>query len=238
MHIAICDDNIADRKHLERLLSRESDKRMGTPNLLYVDSYGDREHFLFHPLMYDMIFMDMSESPALTAEIVATITEMGFTAPIVLYSSKIDYTQLPDLPPNVIHQKKPYLPDPLPELLALGDAHVQGHIETISVHLTDGYEHYIPVRDIIYYTPREDGNALYMKDGTFVAVTEDAGQVQLLTEPYKEFCRINKKVIVNMRFISMLTPITVMMQDYREFHYSPFRYSELKFLREEVNDMD
>ena len=42
MHIAICDDNIADRKHLERLLSRESDKRMGTPNLLYVDSYGDR----------------------------------------------------------------------------------------------------------------------------------------------------------------------------------------------------
>ena len=126
MHIAICDDNIADRKHLERLLSRESDKRMGTPNLLYVDSYGDREHFLFHPLMYDMIFMDMSESPALTAEIVATITEMGFTAPIVLYSSKIDYTQLPDLPPNVIHQKKPYLPDPLPELLALGDAMYRG----------------------------------------------------------------------------------------------------------------
>ena len=28
------------------------------------------------------------------------------------------------------------------------------------------------------------------------------------------------------------------MFDYREFHYSPFRYSELKFLREEVNDMD
>ena len=36
MHIAICDDNIADRKHLERLLSRESDKRMGTPNLLWI----------------------------------------------------------------------------------------------------------------------------------------------------------------------------------------------------------
>ena len=36
MHIAICDDNVADRKHLERLLSRESDKRAGTPNILYV----------------------------------------------------------------------------------------------------------------------------------------------------------------------------------------------------------
>ena len=29
MHIAICDDNVADRKHLERLLSRESAKRAG-----------------------------------------------------------------------------------------------------------------------------------------------------------------------------------------------------------------
>ena len=27
MHIAICDDNVADRKQLERLLCRESDKR-------------------------------------------------------------------------------------------------------------------------------------------------------------------------------------------------------------------
>ena len=41
-----------------------------------------------------------------------------------------------------------------------------------------------------------------------------------------------------MRFISMLTPITVMMQDYREFHYSPLRYSELKFLKEDIDDMD
>ena len=39
MHIAICDDNIADRKHLERLLSRESDKRMGC--LLYTSDAAD-----------------------------------------------------------------------------------------------------------------------------------------------------------------------------------------------------
>lgn len=27
MHIAVCDDNVADRKQLERLLGRESDSR-------------------------------------------------------------------------------------------------------------------------------------------------------------------------------------------------------------------
>lgn len=238
MHIAICDDNIADRKHLERLLSRESDKRMGTPNLLYVDSYGDREHFLFHPLMYDIVFMDMAQSPTLTAQIVAQITQMGFNAPIVLYSSKIDYTQLPDLPPNVIHQKKPYLPEPLPELLKLGDAHMQGNIETLPLHLADGTPHYLPVRDILYFTPKDSGNAVYVKDGTFVMVAEDAGAFHQLTEPYREFYRINKRVIVNMRFVSLLTPITVMMQDYNQFHYSPLRYSEAKQLREQINEMD
>ena len=55
MHIAICDDNVADRKHLERLLSRESDKRAGTPNILYVDSYGDKDKFLQNPLKYNLI---------------------------------------------------------------------------------------------------------------------------------------------------------------------------------------
>ena len=60
MHIAICDDNIADRKHLERLLSRESDKRQGTPNLLYVDSYGDWDNFFHNPFMENDSFTSVS----------------------------------------------------------------------------------------------------------------------------------------------------------------------------------
>ena len=37
MHIAICDDNIADRKQLERLLDRESDRRKGTSGVFFYD---------------------------------------------------------------------------------------------------------------------------------------------------------------------------------------------------------
>lgn len=228
MHIAICDDNIADRKHLERLLSRESDKRMGTPNLLYVDSYGDKEHFLFRPLMYDLVFMDMSETPTLTAEIIAEITEMGFTAPIILYSSKVDYTALPNLPENVVHQKKPYLPDPLPELLSLGDTHARGHIETLAVHRADGEKHYIPVHDILYYIAEGASHTVWLGDGAQVGITEDAGEFQRLTEPYKEFYRINNEVIVNLQFVTSLTPISATMQDGRKFRITPLRYSEMR----------
>ena len=74
MHIAICDDNVADRKHLERLLSRESAKRAGTPNVLYVHSYGDQVHFLRNPLRYDLIFLDMTATPTATEEITASKT--------------------------------------------------------------------------------------------------------------------------------------------------------------------
>lgn len=231
MHIAICDDNVADRKHLERLLSRESDKRMGTPNLLYVDSYGDKEHFLFRPLMYDLVFMDMSETPTLTAEIIDAITEMGFTAPIILYSSKVDYTALPNLPQNVVHQKKPYLPDPLPAFLALGDTHVHGHIETLPLHCADGTKHYAPVHDILYYLSDASSRTIYLKDGTNMAVTDEAWDFQHMAEPFREFYRINNDTVINIRFVTKLTPFTVTMRDGRKFRISPLHHSQMKHIQ-------
>ena len=59
MHIAICDDNIADRKQTERLLGRESDRRAKTDNVLYIDSFGKQESVLVSPMIYDMFFIDM-----------------------------------------------------------------------------------------------------------------------------------------------------------------------------------
>ena len=45
MHLAVCDDNIADRKQMERLLGRESDRRLNTTGVLYVDSFETRKPF-------------------------------------------------------------------------------------------------------------------------------------------------------------------------------------------------
>lgn len=153
MHVAICDDNVADRKHLERLLSRESDKRAGTPNILYVDSYGEKMHFLANPLKYNLIFMDMSSEPGIVEFILEHLEEMGYHAPLVLYSDKIDYTALPNLPDYVVHARKPYIPDPLPEFLALGDANVSGHVVSISVHKNSVLIH-VPKYMILYASRR------------------------------------------------------------------------------------
>ena len=59
MHLAICDDHMADRKQMERLLGRESDRRLNTTGVLYVDSFGSKESILVTPMIYDAIFMDI-----------------------------------------------------------------------------------------------------------------------------------------------------------------------------------
>lgn len=238
MHVAICDDNIADRKHLERLLSRESDKRAGTPNILYIDSFGDKEQFLHNPLMYDIIFMDMTSTDTIAEEIVHTLTEMGLDAPLIMYSSKIDHSINPNLPKNIVHMKKPYIPEPLPELLKLGDAHVIGTVETITVEFFGNVPHYIPKDDILYGMPGKSGiYTLYMKDHSTIEILGDVGDFRQHAEPYMEFCQINKSVVINMKYVAMITPFTIMSQDYNEFHYSPLRYKEMKELKQRVDEL-
>lgn len=237
MHIAICDDNIADRKHLERLLSRESEKRAGTPNILFVDSFGNETHFLNANLpMYDLFFIDMGNTPTCTERLVKALREMGITASIILYSSKIDYQAIPDLPDDIVFMKKPYIPDPLPELLLLGDSHVKGYIETIALHL-DGKKKSFPAHDIFYiYDTKEGKHMLYSKEEQLMEIDDTINDMQFLLSPYHEYYRISKSVIINMKLVTMITPFSVMMQDYKQFLHSPLKYSEMQEWKMKIDE--
>jgi DNA-binding LytR/AlgR family response regulator len=229
VHVAICDDNVADRKHIERLLSRESDKRAGTPNILYIDSYGDKDKFLVNPLMYNIVFMDMCSRTGLVEEIIAKLDEMGYNAPLVLYSSKIDYTQIPNLPDYVIHEKKPYIPEPLPELLKLGDKNVIGIVETIDIHI-NGVLHEIPKNDVMYAEAGEEstGSKVTLHTGQTILVDEDINTLRFVLEPYEEFAMVNKKSVVNFKLVTAVMLTSLIMQDYKQFSISPLRYKEFK----------
>lgn len=236
MHIAICDDNVADRKHLERLLSRESDKRACTPNILYVDSYGDKDHFLRNPMMYDMIFLDMTATPTVAEEIIGKLVQMGLNAPLILCSSTIDYTSFTNLPETVVHIQKPYVHNPLPELLKLGDAHVHKNVETITIPCEDGIQ-YIPKDSICYCMPNQSGYILRLADGTQKNINIDISEFQILTLPHREFCRISKKHIINMQYVIKISPISILMHDGEKFKINPFHHSEFKYLKEDLDDM-
>lgn len=235
MHVAICDDNVADRKHLERLLSRESDKRAGTPNILYVDSYGEKMHFLANPLKYNLIFMDMSSEPGIVEFILEHLEEMGYHAPLVLYSDKIDYTAIPNLPDYVVHARKPYIPDPLPDFLALGDANVSGHVVSISVH-KDTILIHVPKYKIMYALEEARTSTLYLTDNTTIAVDEKIDELRQIFEPFEEFERVNNKSIANFHYVTAVTPVTLVMQDNKELKISLLRYREYKWLKQEIDE--
>ena len=237
MHIAICDDNVADRKHLERLLSRESDKRAGTPNILYVDSYGEKMHFLANPLKYNLIFMDMSSEPGIVEFIIEHLNAMGYHAPLVLYSDKIDYTQIPNLPDYVVHAKKPYIPDPLPEFLALGDANVTGHVVTVAVH-TNSIINHVPKYTIMYAFEDNNTCSLYLTDGTSIAVDEKIHELRQIFEPFEEFTRVNQNAIANFKYVTAVIPAILEMQDGRELRIPIMRYREYKLLKQKMDELD
>ena len=81
MHLAICDDHMADRKQMERLLGRESDRRMNTTGVLYVDSFGSKESILVTPMIYDAIFMDMTEDAAMRSSFPTCFGPMAQMSP-------------------------------------------------------------------------------------------------------------------------------------------------------------
>lgn len=234
MHVAICDDNVADRKHMERLLSRESDKRAGSANILYIDSYGNKDHFLSgNPLKYNIIFMDMCSEPGIVEEILEYLEKSGYNAPLILYSSKIDYTAIPNLPSYIIHAKKPYITDPLPEYLSLGDANAAQSIVTVSIH-KESIINTVPKDFIMYALQNEAGCTLYPVDGAPVKVDETIGDLRQIFEPFEEFKRVNKNSIVNFKYVSKVNLFTIIMKDTTRFFMSPFLHNECKWMLEEI----
>ena len=78
---------------------------------------------------------------------------------------------------------------------------------------------------------------MVLKDGSERIVEETILELSVLLEPFKEFYRLKKEVIINVKYITLLTYISVSMQDYQEFYFAPWKYSELKQLRETINSL-
>lgn len=228
MHIAICDDNIADRKHLQRLLERESAKRAGTPDIFYIDSFGDKEHFLFNPLLYDLIFLDMVSTPTLAEEIVEELERLGYEAPLVMYSSSIDHSKNPKLSSSIIHRAKPCVPDQLPELIAIAEEYRKKQIITMEFRTRDK-TYYIRKEDVLYAEFISHSEViLHLNDNTIQKISGDHEDFTNEFEPYMEFFRLSSKYIINANYISLLLPFSVMLHNHEKLRISPFIYFDLK----------
>ena len=212
MHIAICDDKIADRKHLERLLQRISDRRKDTKGILYIDSYGHLDALMKAPMMYDLFFVDMTQLPPHGMETAILLRSAGVTAPIVLCSSTIHYRDCGNPPTEIIHLDKPYKENELTEIIDLISQKKENATPTIEIR-NDMTTYYIYEDDFIYAYPEGYCMKIVLKDGRVIMQIGSLSDLIPLLTPFDSFLLLGKKYVVNSNHIQRIDGKYVILSD-------------------------
>lgn len=235
MHIAVCDDNIADRKQMERLLQRSSDKHTHTTGAFYIDSYGNVEAVFRSPMLYDVFFIDMTAGNVNGYDLACRLIHAGVTAPIVLCCSSIDYRVLAASGESLSDSQttplrylnKPIRVEELEQTLEDAILLKKNVIPTIELR-GDQSTLYVHEDEILYL--QKSGNRVHVtltqSRSIDVLSTIETLYSQLL--PFTNFYVISDKTIINVRFIRKLSLLKAAMQDQRTFSISPLTHHTLK----------
>ena len=217
MHIAICDDNIADRKKLERLLKRESDKRAMVSGNLYTDSYGNPQTLLQNPMQYDAFFIDICKTEGINGiDVVNSLTTLGSQSPVILCCSDIDYHKYP-LPKRVLFLDKPIMADVLSKILDEAQKIKDSSAPLIELREDKG-TYYVTEPEILYAI--EEGRFLIITliDGRTVRSGMTAMNFLTQLENFPSFFSPTLRSVVNGHHIADIHFSKITMSDRTCFH--------------------
>ena len=237
MHIAVCDDNIADRKQMERLLGRASDRRLHTTGVLYIDSYGNVEAVLRSPMLYDAFFIDMTNGPVNGFQLARKLIDAGVVAPIVLCISTIDYpsvieTALSKVPEDVTEKQILYLHKPIKvnELDEMLDHAQSLKAETVPTIELRGEKDtlYVHEDEILYAV--KNGNYLHvvLTEGRTLDILSTLLNLYSQVTMFTHFVIISEHCFVNTVSIEKLSLLKLTMKDGKSFSVSPLELPKLK----------
>ena len=228
MHIAICDDNIADRKHLERLLQRESARRKDTAGILYIDSYGNVDVLTKSPMIYDLFFIDMTGLPPHGMETALLLRDMGVVAPIVLCTSSIRYKDYAKPPVELLYIDKPFKPGELTNIVNKVDALKKKAAPTIEVR-DDLNTYYIYEDDFIYAYPDGYRTKIVLKNGRVIMQLGTLQELIPVLQPFDCFLLLGKKYVVNYNHIEKIERTYVLLSDHSKV---PLSFGDKKRINE------
>uniref|UniRef100_UPI004056CBDE hypothetical protein n=1 Tax=Acetatifactor sp. TaxID=1872090 RepID=UPI004056CBDE len=200
MHIAICDDNVADRHQMERLMKRESDKRSATTGILYIDSFGNGNALLANPMRYDAYYIDVCKTDGITGiDITNKLLQAGTQAPVILCCSELNYREH-SFPDNVRFLDKPIKPEELSDTLNYALEIKAEAVPQIELR-EDKETYYVTEPDILYAV--EDGLYLIvtLTDGRKIRIMTDIANFFDQLENFPTFLAPSAKAIINGRHI-------------------------------------
>lgn len=231
MHIAICDDNVADRKQLERLLGRESDKRKSDTGVFYTDSYGDCEVLCQNPMPYDLFFIDLTESEPDGLSFALQLRRLGVTVPIILCSSKIDYKAaykaLPECPYEFLFLEKAIRTAELSHMLDHTIEILKQRVPVIELR-SDTDTCYVQEDDIIYAVTKGQYVHVFLKGGRDISILTDMLNFYSTVNMYTHMVLLTNKTLINITYLESYTPFRVKLKDGTSLRSTPFAVSFIK----------
>lgn len=241
MHIAVCDDNIADRKQLERLINREADKRKSGSNSFYADYFGNSEALCQIPLQYDLFFIDMvTESVPISdyksdliggLSLALHLVACGVTSPIVLCSSKINYEEqmqsLPSCPSNLWHMCKPIKTSELTEVIDRALILYEQKVPTIELR-SDAETIYAMEDDIIYATTTGTYITIYLKDGREISMQTDMINFYDQIAMFTHIVLLTDRTLFNITYLQKYSAFKVILTTGVTLKSSPVSVKRIK----------
>ncbi len=205
VYIAICDNNIADRKQLERLLTREKDRRLAENyDVLYIDSFGSEEALMATPVKYDIFFIDITEGADNGMEIAKKLRGRGITAPIVLCESTISYTSYVNAPEELIFIEKPINKGQVSHLVDVALDWAGRKTPLVEIRCKNETR-FIKHTELVRAIPSDKFSArLCLSDGEFLDMSESVDSLERQCRTYGCFIRC-KKDLVNIYHIVHVT---------------------------------
>ena len=205
MHLAVCDDNIADRKQTERLLSRQSDRYFKeTGERIWIDSFGNVEAFMQNPQMYQGLFVDMHEDECNGFNVLKMLLDAGITSPIVMCSSTINYKELVEREginaPNIMFLDKPIK---VAEITALVNAIAETAVNSEpSIELRGKDETiYAHGDDIICVRKIHSELEIHLTENRVVCVLDDIVNFYDQCSIFPQICPVNDNGLVNINHV-------------------------------------
>lgn len=200
MYISIIADNIADRKHLERLMKRSHDALAEDVKGMYVDSYGNAEAALHAPMKYNLFILDTIEDS--TAEmIIHALQKAKVPGPICVCRKDGVACSFETSIPNLWTIDKPISQLALDELVLKAFAHQVAHtVETIEIR---GKEktYYVEPDDILYAQAGEIANYIHLSDGNCILYYGEFDDLHYVVLDDRRFTLFKKDVLVNKNHI-------------------------------------
>ena len=196
IYLAICDNNIADRKHLERLLSREKDRRLHENNdVLYIDSFGSEEALMMTPVKYDIFFIDVTEGSSTGMEIAKKLRQRGITAPIVLCQSTINYSSYVNAPENLIYIEKQINAGQVSHLVDVSLEWARHRIPLVEARCQNETR-FIKHDELIRAYPLERFvTRLCLADGGYLDISDSVSSLEKQLQTYGCFVRCRKDIV-------------------------------------------